>query len=95
MIARITTYRMKPDSIPDATALVETMKSRIMALRGMKQFISTANGDGTGYVIAIVDSVEDAKANEPEVAEIWAAFGDYLLAPPEAKDYDITVNWQA
>ena len=40
MFARITHYKMKPESIETATAQLEQMKPQIMALPGLRQFLN-------------------------------------------------------
>ena len=93
MHARVTHYKMKPESIETATAMLHSMKDQIMALPGMKQFINSINADGTGCVIAIVESREISEANEPATQSIWAQYSDHLLAVPEANGFDVIVDW--
>lgn len=93
MIARITPYRIRPDTIGAATDLMDTLKDRIMGLRGIRQCVCTVNADGAGYVVALVDSLDDVKANEPEAEKIWAGFADFLVEPPSPADYDVSANW--
>ena len=38
MHVRVTHYKMKPESIAAATALLEQIKGQIMGLQGLKQF---------------------------------------------------------
>ncbi len=96
MHARITQFRIKPESVEAATAKLEEMRPRIAALPGMHHFIHVANDDGNGYVIALVD--DDVAANPPteKIQAIWAEFGEHLAAPPEApKIYKVLANYQS
>ena len=93
MHVRVTNYSMKPDAIPAATALLEQMKTQIMALPGMKQFINSINADGTGCVIAVNESSELATGNEAASQAIWAQYADFLSAEPQQKGFDVVVNW--
>ncbi|WP_338551068.1 hypothetical protein [Roseovarius phycicola] len=95
MYARITHYQMKPDMVQDAIARLEQMKPAIMGLPGMRQFINTINADGSGCVVALVESREVSDANEEAVAQLWAQFADHLAAPPEPSGFDVIANWSA
>ena len=92
MYARVTKYRMKPETMNDSIALLQELKPQIMALPGMIQFINVANDDGNGYVISLVESREISDANQDRVAQIWARFADYLAAPPEPAGYDVLMS---
>ena len=94
MHIRVTHYKMKPDAIEEATAKLHEMKSQIMALPGMHQFINSINADGTGCIVSMVESREISEANEPAVQSIWAHYSDYLLAVPEAAGFDVIVDWR-
>lgn len=93
MHVRITHYRMKPESIEAATAILHEMKEQIMALPGLKQFINSINSDGKGCVVALVESREISDANEPAVQALWAHYADHLLEAPKAEGYDVIVDW--
>lgn len=93
MFARVTQYKMKPDSMADATKLVDSLRGQIMALPGLKQFINVAKPDGSGYAISLSESEAVANGNAARVAEIWGAFGKHLEAPPKLDGYEILVNW--
>ena len=93
MHVRITHYRMKPEAIEAATALLHEMKEQIMALPGLKQFIYSINSDGTGCVVAVVESREISDANEPAVQALWAHYADHLLKAPKAEGYDVIADW--
>ncbi len=93
MHVRVTKYKMKPEAIEEATAMLEKMKGQIMALPGMKQFINSINADGSGCVIAVNESREQATANEPASKGIWALYSDHLAVEPETQGFDVVVNW--
>lgn len=93
MHVRVTHYKMKPEAIGAATALLEQVKGQIMGLPGLKQFINSINSDGTGCVIAVSESREMATANEPASKAIWAQFADHLTAEPEMEGFDVIANW--
>ncbi len=95
MFARVTRYQMKPGLVEDAMTRLEQMKPTIMGLPGMRQFINTINADGTGCVIALVESREVSESNEEAVAQLWTQFADHLAAPPEASGFEVVANWSA
>ncbi len=93
MFARITHYKMKPESVESATATLNQMKDKIMSLPGMVQFVNTMNSDGSGCVISVVESQAISDANQEAVGQIWAVFADHLEGTPEATGFDVTANW--
>ena len=93
MFARVTHYKMKPDAVVPATALLEQLKPQIMALRGMIRFVNMMNADGSGCVVSLVESEEASNANADKVAQLWAAFGDHLESAPSAQGFDVIADW--
>lgn len=93
MFARVTHYKMKPGSRDAAAGIMNSLKSQIMGMPGMHNFINVANEDGSGYVIAVVESEVTSNANASKVAELWGAFSDHLEAAPKAVGYDVIANW--
>ena len=93
MFARITKYKMKAGSLDQATEIMNGLKGEIMGLPGIHQFINTMDEDGSGHIIAIVESRETSEANAARVQEIWGAFAGLLEAAPEMTGHDILVNW--
>ena len=92
MFARITRYRMKPDSIAAATALLETLKPQIMALPGLLNFINVMNDDGNGYVVSVLESEDMANANLDQVQALWGQFADHLAEPPATGNFNVLMN---
>lgn len=92
MFARVTKYRMKPESIGEATALLYELKPKIMALPGLMNFINVMNDDGNGYIVSVVESEELANASQEQVAALWAMFGDYLAEPPSPNGFNVLMN---
>ncbi|MEP1208042.1 MAG: hypothetical protein ABJM29_18220 [Rhizobiaceae bacterium] len=93
MYARVTHFKMKPGSVATAKAMIEPMKDKIMGLPGTVQFINSVNDDGSGCVVAIVESKEQSDANQESVAAIWAHFAEHLEAAPTPEGYEVFVNW--
>ena len=93
MFARVTRFKMKPGSREAATALMEDVKSEVMGMPGMHHFINAMNDDGSGYVVALVESRETADANAPKVKELWGKFADHLEAMPAPEGFDVIANW--
>lgn len=93
MFARVTHYKMKADSAGEATAIMNSIKSKIMALPGIRQFINVADKDGRGYVVSLYESQGLAESGMAQVGEIWANFGKHLEGPPKLEGYEVTANW--
>lgn len=93
MFARVTKYKMKPGSRDPATALLNQLKDKIMAMNGMHNFVNVMNDDGSGYVISVVESQETSDANAEQVAALWGQFADHLEGPPTPEGYDVIANW--
>lgn len=93
MFARITEYRMKPGSKAAATELLNSLKDQIMGMPGMHHFVNAMNEDGSGFVIAVVESEESSKANAEAVAAVWSNFAEFLESEPKPGGYDVVANW--
>lgn len=93
MFARVTHYQMKPGSKEAATEMMLSLKDQIMAMPGMHNFINVMNDDGSGYVIAVVESEETSNANADKVAALWGNFAQFMMAPPEPAGFDVVANW--
>ena len=92
MFARISRYRMKPESVDAAMALLNELKPQIMSLPGMLNFINVINEDGSGYVVSVVESEEISNANQDKVQAIWARFADHLAEPPVIEGFNVLMN---
>ena len=93
MFMRVTHYRMKPSAITAAKAMLEQMKEQIMSMPGMIRFTNSLNDDGTGCVVALVESKEASEANASRVAEAWSAFADHLDGAPEPHGFEVFADW--
>lgn len=93
MFARVTHYKMKPGSKEAATAKMESLKDRILAMPGLHNFTSVMNEDGSGYVIALVQDEETSNANAETVKALWGEFAEFLEEVPTPEGFDVLVNW--
>jgi hypothetical protein len=93
MFARVTPYKMKPGTRDAATERLHSMKDMIMGMPGMKQFINVMNDDGTGYVIAVVESEAASNANAETVKAAWGRMAEFLEEMPTPQGYDVVVAW--
>jgi len=94
MYARITNYKMKPESIAAATALMEQLKPQILAMPGMVRFINSMDETGAGYVVSLVESKEIADGNLEAVQAMWGNFADFLEKPPVPQGYGVIADWR-
>ncbi len=94
MFARVTKYKMKPDSTAAATEMMDSLKPKIMGMPGMLSFLNVMQEDGNGYVISVVESEATSNANAANVAGLWANFADFMEAPPQAEGYDVIADWK-
>ncbi len=93
MYARVTPFKMKPGTKAAATERLGTMKDKIMGMPGMHKFINVMNDDGTGYVIALVESEEASNANAEVVKSAWAQMAEFLEEMPTPQGYDVVADW--
>lgn len=94
MFARITPYKLKPGSIDGAVAKAEELKSRIMGLPGVVEFINAVDDDGNGYIVSVVESRETSDANADKVRALWGEMSEFLAEPPTPGGYDIKMHWK-
>ncbi len=95
MHARVTHFKMKPGSRDAAVALMNDLKDQILGMPGMRHFINVMNDDGSGYVVALVESKEVSDANHELTMAMWGRFSDFLEAVPDPEGYDVMANWEA
>lgn len=93
MFARVTPFKMKPDSRKEAEEIMTRVKDQIMGLQGMQHFVCTMNDDGSGYIFALLTSKEESETNQPRVKEIWANFVHLLEKQPQAEGFDVVRDW--
>ena len=93
MYMRVTHYKMKPASIDAAKVMLDQMKDQIMSMPGMLRFTNSINEDGTGCVVAVVESKATSDANAGRVSEAWAAFADHLVGAPEPHGFEVFADW--
>ena len=76
--------------------MVESVKSQVMALPGMIEFINAVDNEtGKGYVVSVVESREISDANADKVMAIWGMFADFLVAPPVPEGFDVFAHWKS
>ena len=83
MQARITRFKMRPEEVEAARQLVLHLRDEIMAQPGIERCITVMNGDGSGYVLALVDGVR----------AIWHKVHDHLETVPEPEIFEVLVDW--
>jgi len=93
IFARITHYKMKSESRDAATDLMNSLRDQIKSMPGVQHFLNVLNADGSGYVVAVVESEAVSQANDKTVTTLWSNFADYLEAPPKPEGYDVKANW--
>ena len=94
MFAQISHYQIKPGDRQKCIDLLIQLKPQIMALSGLKQFTNIIKDDDSGYVIALIESKEQSKLNEPKVTAFWAAFSDYLTKLQAIEFHDVLADWR-
>ena len=92
MFARISTYKMKLESIAEAEAKVQKLLPTILGMDGMVTFTNVIDAEGNGVVVSIVASEAQSEMNSEQVAKIWSEFSDYLLGPPEVSGYRVIAH---
>ena len=93
MYARITPFKMKPGSKDTATKLVEGLKTQIMALPGIHEFINVIDDTGAGYVISLTDVQTATPETNEKIKQIWGGFAEHLEAAPAASSYELIAHW--
>ncbi len=94
MQARITRFKMKPEGVSEARALMEGLRAEIMAQPGIRACLVAMNDDGSGHVVAMIDADGGSPAAVDGVRAIWHRFHDYLERVPEPEIFDILADWR-
>jgi len=92
MFARISTYKMKPESIAEAEAKVQKLLPKILGMDGMVTFTNAIDAEGNGIVVSVVESKEQSDMNSEQIAKIWSEFSDFLLGPPQVSGYRVIAH---
>ena len=93
MFARVTPYRLKPGTIDAATERAQSLKERIMGMRGTKEFIDVVDADGNGCIISIVETEEVSDANADKVKAIWSDMSEFLAEQPRPTGHEVKMHW--
>lgn len=89
MYARLTRYKIKPGHIDEARALVNEMGSAGIDSAGVFQLINLGGDDGSGMLIAIYQSKEDAGRVSERIKQAWDQIMHLLEKPPEPEEFDV------
>jgi hypothetical protein len=95
MQARITRFKMKPDSAGEARALMERPRGDIMGQPGMRHCLIVMNDDGSGHVISLIDAEGSAPEGVDRVRALWHKFADHLEAVPSPEIFEVIADWKA
>jgi len=93
MQARITRFKMRPEEVEAARQLVLHLRDEIMAQPGIERCITVMNGDGSGYVLALVDERGSLPESVDGVRAIWHKVHDHLETVPEPEIFEVLVDW--
>ncbi len=95
MQARITRFKMRPESAAAARALMQDMRAEIMGLPGMLHFMAVMNDDGSGYTISTIEDEAGGSAESVDrVRAIWHRFADHLESAPEPEIFGVFADWR-
>jgi hypothetical protein len=92
MFARVSTYKMKPESIAEAEARVHKLLPTILGMDGMVTFTNVIDAEGNGIVVSVVESEAQSDMNAAQIAKIWSEFSDYLIGPPKVSGYRVIAH---
>ncbi len=87
MFARVTAYRMNPDSEDEVVAMLDDIRAEVAKIAGVISTYSMWNEDGTGLTVSIYESESAADAAVAAIQQVWAGLAAHLIAPPEATAY--------
>ena len=93
MQARITRFKMRPDAAEAARDLVHSLRGEIMAQPGAERCVILMNGDGSGYVVAVIDERGTSPESVDRVRTLWHKFHDHLEAAPEPEIFTVIADW--
>lgn len=93
MFSRVTPYQLKPGAHDAAITTMNEMKTEILALPGLKQFINVLNEDGSGFVISVVQDQATSDANMERVKALWGKMGPHLAEMPVPKGGEVVADW--
>jgi hypothetical protein len=95
MQARITRFKMRPDAVDAARALVHQLQDEIMAQPGIERCIVVMNEDGSGHVVALIDRAGSSPEAVDRVRTLWHRFHDHLETMPDPEIIEVVADWSA
>jgi hypothetical protein len=93
MQTRITRFKMKPEAVAAAKALMADLRGEIMNQPGVQRVVVVMNPDGAGYVIAVIDDEGSSPAAVDGVRAIWRRFHDHLETGVDPEIYEVMADW--
>jgi hypothetical protein len=93
MQVRITRFKMRPESVAEARALMEDLREEILGQPGMRHCQIAMNSDGSGYVVAQIDEDGISPEGVDRVRAVWHKFHDYVETPPSPEIYEVVADW--
>ncbi len=94
MQTRITRFKMHPESVEAARALMEELRDEIVGQPGIRHMLIVMNADGSGYVIGQIDEAGASPEAVDRVRALWRRFHDHLEGPAEPEIYEVLADWR-
>ena len=95
MQARITRFKMRPESAGEARALMESLKGEIMGQPGVRHCMIVMNPDGAGHVVAMIDEAGSSPEAVDRLRALWHRFHDHVEEAPSPEIYEMVADWSA
>jgi|GEM_PF-3550374 len=93
MHARVTRFKLKPETVEQANAGIEQTRQEVMKIPGIKGYINLRSYDGTeGLVISFYESAEQADTATQPALQQWVKFTEFFESTPESRGYDVLVK---
>lgn len=93
MQARITRFKMKPDAVAAARALMEELRGEITGQPGVERVVIVMNPDGAGHVVTLIGPEGSSAEAVDGVRRLWHRFHDHLEAVPDPELYEVVADW--
>jgi len=93
MLARVTSFKLKPNSREQTVAIVDTIIPIVKNLDGMISISATYNDDtDSGVVTAIYRDQQSMDAAAAASKESFGLLGPLMTGPPEQEVHDIIMH---
>lgn len=92
MIARLTTFKIRPEHLAAVTSQLDAIKSMLSAVDTMVLNFAMWTDEGDGHTLAVYRTLEEAEEAMKTAGKVWENLAPYLDGPVDIKTFENAVD---